>query len=194
MTRILDIQSSTLPLNWLGSGAPRALHRFLFVRSLAAGILMMSCVPTAQYEEAQSAAHVAREAERRAVEKLASVEQELERLQEEHGQVAERAARYDSELAQAELDRIYLEKQRDEHAELVTQLRGELARVGDHLRTFSDERADLGARLEAAQEELDRLQEELSRARERLTPEASAMDSADLSPSSDPRPPAAPVP
>lgn len=185
------------------SASPRALHRFLLTRALAATFVVSSgCVPAVQYEEAQSAAEVAREGERRTAEKLARVEKELEKLKAEYAQVSERATQSDLELAQAALERTSLEKQRDEHEALVTQLRNELARVGDHLRSFSAERDALGERLEAAQAELDRLQEELTRARERLAQSESADEpraAADtepeaLNPSSAPHPPEAPAP
>lgn len=206
MRRTFELRPSASSRARLASRGPRALHRFLFVRGLAATFVLSGCVPAVQYEEAQSAAEVAREAERRTAEKLASVEQELERLEQERAQASERAAQYDLELAEAALERTYLEKQRDESAALVTQLRGELARVGDHLRSFSDERAELGERLEAAQAELDRLQEELARARERVAQssspneptdaeaDADAAEPEDVNPSSDPHPPRAPAP
>lgn len=165
MHQLIDWNSPTLPFGWMVSGQPRALHRFLIVRSVVAAIAFFGCVPAAQYEEAQSAAEVAQEAQRRTLARLAEVEAELERLQTTHARAEQRLGQYDQAVSEAALERVHLEKQRDEHAELVSTLRGELARVGDHLRVYSDDRSELSERLELAQAELERLSSELERLR-----------------------------
>ncbi len=138
----------------------REFHKFIVVRSFVACLAVTGCVPAVQYEEAQSAAEVEREGHRRAAQRLYAAEQELAKLKAEHEQLKARLAEKDQTLAAVELDVQRAAKQRDEHAELVTQLRGELARVGDHLRAFSVEKDGLNQRLDAAQSELERLTEE----------------------------------
>jgi chromosome segregation ATPase len=164
------------------SGQPRALHRFLIVRSVVAAIAFFGCVPAAHYEEAQSAAQVAEEAQRRTSARLAEVEAELERLKVDHARAQQRLGSYDQAVSEAELERVHLEKQRDEHAELVTTLRGELARVGDHLRIYSEDRTELGERLELAQGELERLAAELDRLRAGQEPPSAGDEPKDATP------------
>src|SRR5690606_987466 len=110
----------------------------------------------------RSAADVAREAQRRAEARIAELEAELARIEKEHAEARDRLGRFDEAVSQAALERTHLEKQPDEHAELVTTLRGELARVGDHLRMYSESRDELSERLELAQGELERLTAELA--------------------------------
>lgn len=165
MRLLLQSTSPLLPFRWMVSGAPAALHKLPLVRSWAAALVLVGCVPAAQYEEAQSATEVAQEAERRTAARLAEIEAELEALAETHAAAERRLAEYDAEASQAALDRAHLEQQRDEHAELVNQLRSELARVGDHLRIYSEDRATLSERLEEAQTEIEGLQTRLEAAR-----------------------------
>lgn len=172
MRHFLHSTSPLLPLRWMASGVPSALHRFLVVRSLSAAVVLAGCVPVAKYEEAQSATEVAQEAERRTAARLAEVEAALEALQEAHAAAQGRLAEYDAEASQAALDRAHLEQQRDEHAELVNQLRSELERVGEHLRVYSQDRTALSERLEAAQTEIERLQTRLEELREASRPTA----------------------
>lgn len=181
MRHFLDPSSSHLPFRWMASGAPHALHRFLVVRSLAAAIVLVGCVPAARYEEAHSAKQVAEEAQRRTEERLVAVEGELEALKQAHAAAQQRLKEYDAEASQAAFDRTHLEQERDEHAELVDQLRTELARVGDHLRVYSEDRATLSERLGEAQEEIEGLQqrlEELREASERRMAEAAERQAA----------------
>ena len=60
-------------------------------------------------------------------------------------------------IAQTELDVSVVSKQREEAAQLVDQLRSELARSSDHLRAFSDQKKKLEQALAAAEARLRRL-------------------------------------
>ena len=49
--------------------------------------------------------------------------------------------------------------------ELVTQLRGELARVGDHLKTYQGDKDDLTVKLSTAETQVSTLEAEVERLR-----------------------------
>ncbi len=146
------------------------LPRLLVTRSLALSFALGGCVPATQYEQASSAAEVEREGHRRAVVRLNAAEEELQRVQARNEELA--GARKEIEgklleeenhLAQASLDIETTKKSQEHQAELVTQLRGELARVGDHLKTFRDEKTDLETRLTAAEARATLLEAEVAR-------------------------------
>ncbi len=86
---------------------------------------------------------------------------ELERDEAVREAVARQARldRKEQRLAQLRMDVDVAAQQREEAARLVEQLRGELARVADHLRTFSDQRDSLRSALDAAEDKLARLAE-----------------------------------
>jgi hypothetical protein len=63
----------------------------------------------------------------------------------------------EGELAQSKLDADRVSTERDDAARLVDQLRGELARVGDNLREFSDQKRELESALNEADARAKRL-------------------------------------
>jgi len=107
------------------------------------------CVPAIRFEEAQSAAQVELEGRRRAeheVSQLKAQAEELTRLLQQHTSTI---GEHEEALAQADLDTTTQGKQRENAEGLVQQLQGELARVGEHLRSFSDDKQKLEASREA---------------------------------------------
>ncbi len=54
-------------------------------------------------------------------------------------------------MSESKLESSVVAKERDEATGLVDQLRGELARVGDNLRSYAEQKADLEKSLQAAQ-------------------------------------------
>lgn len=114
-------------------------------------LLLLSCVPITRYEEAESAAEVEAEGRRRAAQELETVRQRVAELEAAlQAQTAELEARQRS-LDEQQLATSISDKQRQENASMVEQLRTELSRTGDHLRTYSEEKARLERELESAQ-------------------------------------------
>src|SRR5882724_4648918 len=105
--------------------APRLIVHVASIAALAG--LVGACVPAARYEEAKSASEV----------ELAQRQQKL--------------AETEQSVSETKLENSVAVKERDEATGLVDQLRGELARVGDDLRTFAKQKADLEKSLDAAQ-------------------------------------------
>ena len=144
-----------MKLNQLLKSHP-ALCRFVAVRYVAAVCSLSGCVPATAYEQANSTADVEREGHRRAAEELVRVEGELkqarierDRLLAERSQLLSRLQNEETRSAQASLDVQTGEKATEQQQELVTQLRGELARVGQHIKVYEGERSDLRTELEA---------------------------------------------
>jgi flagellar motor protein MotB len=134
-----------LTLTWLKVRASLWLGRrrgslsLLFLASLA------SCVPATRFEEAQSAAQVEMEGRRRAEHELALAKAQNEQLAAQmRGQTSDLDQRAEA-LAQAELDTTTQGKQRQDAEGLVEQLRAELGRAGEHLRSFHDDKQRLEA-------------------------------------------------
>lgn len=132
-----------------------ALCRFVAVRYIAAVCSLSGCVPATAYEQANSTADVEREGHRRSVEELARTEAELtqirterDRLLTERNQLLSRLKNEETVSAQASLDVQTGEKATEQQQELVTQLRGELARVGQHIKVYEGERSDLRTELD----------------------------------------------
>lgn len=104
---------------------------------------MIGCVPATQFEESQSAAQVEREGRRRAEQQAQELGDENAQLrlqmQREKREIEER----DQALSQAALDTSAEGKQRQDAEGMVEQLRGELARVGNHLQAFHDDKQKL---------------------------------------------------
>jgi hypothetical protein len=109
------------------------------------------CVSHAVYEEARSAAQVEREAHRRAQARLQQVEQSLAALRADLTRRESAIQDQERQLAETDLNLKLAHQERDQHGELVDQLRGELARVGDHLKVYSEEKNRLAAELQRAE-------------------------------------------
>jgi len=129
--------------------------RALWVMSL---IGVSGCVvPQTRYEEARSALRVEVEAHRRTLARLYEVESKLAALRVELDQREARLEKDSALLAQSELDTKLVDKERQDASELVDQLRGELGRVGDHLRLFAEERTQLSDALDSTEARVERL-------------------------------------
>jgi flagellar motor protein MotB len=114
--------------------------------------LLVGCVPITRFEEAESAAAVEAEARRRAALELENTRQRLSELEATlQARDAELEARQRT-LDEQQLASSISDKQRQENASLVEQLRGELSRTGEHLKSYSEEKARLERELSAAQQ------------------------------------------
>lgn len=137
------------------------LPRLFAVRALALSFALGGCVPATSYEQANSAAEVEREGHRRTAEKMKVMERELEQERAEKAAIAAQKAELEKQLAagENELAQISLEKETstkasEQQAELVTQLRGELARVGSHLKEYEGDKQSLRDELDDAKKRL----------------------------------------
>jgi len=131
--------------------------------ALALALFGSGCVSQSVYEEAQSAAQVEREAHQRADARRVVVEQSLAELQ---GSIARREsalAEQERRLAEADLNLKLANQERDASGQLVDQLRGELARVGDHLRVYSEQKDRLAEELRVAENRSRQLDEKSER-------------------------------
>jgi hypothetical protein len=129
--------------------APRLL---LHVASLAAlAGLFAACVPATRYEEAKSASEVEAAGRKRAEAELVRTRAELDAVGAELNQRAQKLAESEQSVSESKLENTVAVKERDEATGLVDQLRGELARVGDNLRAYAQQKAELEKALEAAQ-------------------------------------------
>lgn len=149
--------------------SPRALHRLVVVRAIAASSMLVGCVEATAYEQATSAAEVQAEARRRLSERHDEQTAELERARAERDRLRTENARLlaqlterDGAVDQAKLDLVLAKQETTEGASLVQQLRGDLARVGSHMDVVAAEKAGLGSELEVARQEKAKLEAELS--------------------------------
>ncbi len=139
----MPLTLDSMTLTWLST----RISLWLVMSRGLLGLLLLGffsgCVPAMRFEETQSAAQVEMEGRRRAeheVQQLKAKNQELlGRMREQGSLIDER----DEALAQAALDTSGQGKQREGAEGLVEQLRGELSRVGEHLRVFHDDKQKL---------------------------------------------------
>jgi hypothetical protein len=110
-----------------------------------------ACVTQATYEEARSASEVEREAARRAKVALSELRKQTAELRQQLDQRESFVQEQEQKLAESDLDLKVAHRERDATGDLVTQLRGELARVGGHLRVYSEEKQRLADELQAAE-------------------------------------------
>jgi hypothetical protein len=143
-------QPGTLRMLYQGTAlAPRLV---LHVASVAAVLGMFSaCVPAARYEEAKSASEVEFAARQRAEAELLATQTKLTAAAAELNQREQKLAETEQSVSESKLENSLAVKERDEATGLVDQLRGELARVGDNLRSYAEQKADLEKSLQAAQ-------------------------------------------
>jgi len=139
-------------LRMLYQGVALAPRLVLHVASIAAVAgLFSACVPTTQYEEAKSASEVQLAARQRAELELSATRTQLESANAELSQREQKLAETEQSVSESKLENSVAVKERDEATGLVDQLRGELARVGDNLRSYAEQKADLEKSLQAAQ-------------------------------------------
>lgn len=128
---------------------PRALVLLLF--GLAGFPVLTGClVPKNRYDRAVQAGNVEQARRTHALAQLATARAEVERLT---ALLRERGRHVDDrerDLSRSKLDEARLETERNDAATLVEQLRGELARAGDHLREYAEQKEALEAALAQA--------------------------------------------
>ncbi len=139
----------------------------LLLLSFIASAACACVVPATRYDEARSALKVEQEANRRGAAKLYQVEQQVAALQADLDKRQQKLDQQDRQIAAAQLDKNVANKQRDNASQLVDQLRGELARVGDNLRSFAEQKQKLSDALDDAEARAKRLREVEQQASER---------------------------
>lgn len=121
--------------------------------------MVAGCVPQARYEEARSALAIEQEGHRRTNAQLHQLAQKVDRLEkalaERERQLAAAAERGSAQ----ELAANVAVTERDQANLTVEQLREELGRVGDHLRTFAEQKKQLATQLDAADARAKRVED-----------------------------------
>ncbi len=143
------------------SSSPIKKHRlvWLFRLALLAPATAGCVVPAARYEEARSAIGVEQEANRRMIAQLRDIDEKLQQADAALRQKEQELEAKDRRIAEVELASSIKEQEKVDASELVDQLRGELARVGDHLHAFADDKKRLSEALSAAEARAQRLSE-----------------------------------
>jgi hypothetical protein len=125
-----------------------------------------ACVPAGQYREAQATVRAERTAHQKVQAERDALADKLRQVEAVLASARAMARERDSaveagqqRIAQTELDVSVVSKQREDAAQLVDQLRSELARSSDHLRAFSDQKRRLEQALAAAEARLKELGE-----------------------------------
>ena len=133
-------------------------QRLHTVLALLPAVSLSGCVvPQARYEEAQSSLRVEQTAHRQTAQRLEKAQQQIRAAEQEIRLRERKLDENQEQLAQSRLDMSNVSKEHQDAVMLVEQLRGELARVGDHLRTFSDQKSELARDLSEAETRLERL-------------------------------------
>ena len=113
--------------------------------------LLVGCfVPQNRYDEAVTRLREERAAHKADTDDLGRAKAELGRLNETLGSREQSLTAREGELSQVKLDSDRVSTERDDAVVLVEQLRGELARVGNNLREFSEQKQELEAALAEA--------------------------------------------
>jgi hypothetical protein len=129
--------------------APRLIIHLASVAVLAG--LLGACVPATQYEEAKSASEVDLAGRQRAEAELSATRAKLDAANAELSERDAKLAASEETVSESKLENSVAVKERDEATGLVDQLRGELGRVGDDLRSYAKQKADLEKSLDAAE-------------------------------------------
>ncbi len=123
--------------------------------------LMSGCVAAKHYDEARSVAESEMAAHQHAqarlgaaLERVRSLEQSLDEKEQALAQKDHELDAGQSVVAQSKLEATVAMSEKRAASELVDQLRGELARTGDHLSVFSHEKRDLEQALVLAEQRL----------------------------------------
>ncbi|MCA9626434.1 MAG: hypothetical protein KC766_02155, partial [Myxococcales bacterium] len=124
---------------------------------IAASSLSGCLAPTARVEEARSALRVEQRAHRETAGKVYELTKRLDKAERELAERGKKVEKEGDAVAQATFDYDVALKQRDEAEAMVEQLRGELARVGNHLKAYAGERERLAQELEQKQLEAHKL-------------------------------------
>lgn len=115
-------------------------------------------VPQSKYDDAMAKLHAEQESHLRAQGELARVQGTVDRIDAILKKKEESLAAREGELAQTKLEVDKTASEKEEAATLVEQLRGELGRVGDHLRDYSNKKKELEVALTDAEARTKRLE------------------------------------
>src|SRR3954469_24034902 len=139
-------------LRMLYQGVALAPRLVLHVASVAAVAGLFSAfVPATRYEEAKSASEVELAGRQRAEAELRTAREQLAQATAELSQREQKLSETEQSVSESKLESSVAVKERDEATGMVDQLRGELARVGDNLRSYAEQKAELEKSLQAAQ-------------------------------------------
>jgi len=127
-----------------------ALLRFASVLALTVG--MASCVPAKNYDEARTAAETEFSAHGKTRSRLEAAHQRIQTLEQTLAERERALETGESSVAAAKLETIVVGKDREAAVQLVEQLRSELARTGNHLVAYSNEKRNLAQALLFAEE------------------------------------------
>lgn len=129
--------------------APRLVLHVASVAAIAG--FFGACVPATRYEEAKSASEVELAGRQRAEAELAATRAKLDAALAELNQREAKLAESEQSVSASKLENSVALKERDEATSMVEQLRSDLARVGDNLRSYAQQKAELEKSLQAAQ-------------------------------------------
>jgi hypothetical protein len=134
--------------------------RYTVAFGLVAATGLTGCfVPESKYDQAVHTLRAEQSAHRETAERLYQMEQKLAYangiLEKEHAKLSAQ----ETTLAQSELDVQVAATEREDASRMVDQLRGELARVGDHMRAFSEQKSNLETALVAAESRAAQLEQ-----------------------------------
>lgn len=119
--------------------------------------LAPACVPAKEHKQVVSALLAEQGSHRQTEQKVKELERRVAALQEALAGKEERLHAQELVTAQSQFDAQVVDKEREAASQLVEQLRAELARVGDNLRLYSEQKTALEAELEAALERAQNL-------------------------------------
>jgi hypothetical protein len=125
-------------------------------------------VPQSKYDDAVGKLKAEQELHLRAENEVARVKADIQRIDDILRNREQSLATQEGELAQTKLDSDRTSNERDDQAQLVDQLRGELARVGDHLRDFSNQKQQLETALTETQARAQRLEKQEATVRDKV--------------------------
>jgi hypothetical protein len=147
------------------------VRRPIVPRLLAAvlPLLLVGClVPQSKYDDAMAKLHAEQENHLRAQGELARVQGTVARIDEILKKKEASLAVREGELAQTKLEVDKTATEREEAASLVEQLRGELGRVGDHLRDYSNKKKELEVALTDAEARTKKLERQEATVRDKV--------------------------
>jgi flagellar motor protein MotB len=129
-----------------------------FASVLALGASMTKCVPAKSYDEARTAAESEFTAHGRTRQRLEAAHERIRSLEQSLVERERALETGESSVAAAKLETIVASKDKEAAMDLVEQLRSELARTGNHLVAFSDEKRDLARAVMLAEERVKSLE------------------------------------
>jgi hypothetical protein len=149
-SRSIASPSSVVVASLYEAAVKNALVRFAPV--LALGLGAASCVPAKSYDEARTAAQSEFTAHGRTRSRLEAAHERIRVLEKTLAERERALESGESAVAEAKLENVVTSKDREAAILLVEQLRSELARTGNHLALYSNEKRALAQALLLAEE------------------------------------------